>query len=590
MMSSASDIVEDDRCPSPDDESPSPPLLHPWVLRVAVALTLVPLAVSAIGMSVRYGGSYQPVGDLASAELITRDVGRYAVQIGPFSRDGWHHPGPAMYYLFALPYRLLGSTSIAMNVAALVVNGASVAGMAVIARRRGGAALMLVTLLGCALIMRSLGPDLVRLPWNPYVTVLPYGLLVFLTWSLTCRDRWALPLAVVVTSYVAQTHIGYVVLAVPLLVFGAVGLVVSTVLEVRRRDAHDDAGSPALRTLAVPSLAALGVAVMMWLPPVIQQLTSDQGNLGLALRWFRYDGGIAEGGTHTLRDGWRIVTAQFGLPPEWLFGTRGTGLTAEPHSLYNPLAPVLLPVVAAAAYLLWRWRLAGSGRLVGLWLVASVVGVVATARTVGPVFDYRLGWAKVLGMVAGIIVAWAAWTAVARWPGDLERRVLVPVSVVGLAVLAVVGSVAHVNGGEPRSRDSSLLRAIVPAVVEGLPAGEGEVVVDGGGTFDGKAYAPALVLQLERRGVEGRLTEGDTGAGERRAYDGGEVRARLRVAIGSEIPYVETTRGTTLLAYQGDLSLEQVRAHAAKGTPIPAGAATAVFLAEPPPTDASEGT
>jgi hypothetical protein len=123
-----------------------------------------------------------------------------------------------------------------------------------------------------------------------------------------------------------------------------------------------------------------------------------------------------------------------------------------------------------------------------------------------------------------------------------------------------------------------------------LPAGEGEVVVDGGGTFDGKAYAPALVLQLERRGVEGRLTEGDTGAGERRAYDGGEVRARLRVAIGSEIPYVETTRGTTLLAYQGDLSLEQVRAHAAKGTPIPAGAATAVFLAEPPPTDASEGT
>src|SRR5690606_39904468 len=53
-----------------------------------------------------------------------------------------------------------------------------------------------IALVGCALLMRSLGPDEVRVPWNPYITVLPYLLLVFLTWAMIEGERWALPAAV----------------------------------------------------------------------------------------------------------------------------------------------------------------------------------------------------------------------------------------------------------------------------------------------------------------------------------------------------------------------------------------------------------
>jgi hypothetical protein len=516
-----------------------------WVGWVALALTLAPLVVSAVHLTVRYGNQYNPGGDLAMTELWTRDVGRRRVLIGPFSRDRWHHPGPALFYVLAVPYRLLGSRGTAMNVGALAVNAASVAGIAVLARRRGGQALMLISLLGCGLLIRSLGPTELRLPWNPYVTVLPYGLLVFLTWSLACGERWALPLAVLVASFVAQTHIGYVALALPLVAAGAVWLVATTVVRAR----HDGVtGLGTVRSLLRPALVAAAVAVLMWLPPVYQNAVRRTGNLTAAFRWFRGEGGADEG-PQTLRAGWRVVTSQLGLPPEWLTGSRATFFTAEPVSLYKPLAPILLLGVVAAAVVLVHRRVAGGRSLVVVWGLASAVGVVAVARTIGAVFEYRLGWTQVLGMVAGIIMAWAVWVALAAWRPALEGwRLALPV-LVALAALAIVGSVAHVQAGEPQPVQSGQIRGIMPAVVAGLPPGDGPIQVDTAWSFEASAHASSVALQLDKRGIDTVFDLGSTGAGEHRgAYDTDEVRARLLVAFGDDIAAVDEAPGTTLLA------------------------------------------
>jgi hypothetical protein len=541
-MAAVAPTVQDGESPSADAGAAG--RLAPWVGQVAVALALTPLVVSAIHLTVLYGNQYNPGGDLAVTELLTRDVGRHPVLIGPFSRDEWHHPGPALYYLLAVPYRLLGSRATAMNVGALAVNAASIAGIAVLARRRGGHALMLISLLGCGLLARSLGPTELRLPWNPYVTVLPYALLVFLTWSLACGERWALPLAVLVASFVAQTHIGYAALALPLVVVGAVWLVARTVGRAR-----DDGvpGARAVRSLLGPALVAVAGVAVMWLLPLYQQAARPKGNLTAAFRWFRGEGGVDES-PQTLRVGWRIVTSQLGVPPEWLSGSRGVNFTGEPVDMYEPLAPVLLLGVVAAAVFLARRQVTGGRSLVVVWALASAVGVVAVARTIGPAFEYRLGWAQVLGMVAGVIMAWAGWLALARWRPALEGWLLVPATLVALAVLAVVGSVAHVRAGEPQAVQSAQIRGIIPDVVEGLPPGDGPILIDTAWSFEASAHAASIALQLDRRGIDSVFTLGSTAAGEHRgAYDAADVLARLVVAVGDGIPLVAELPGTTLL-------------------------------------------
>ena len=199
---------------------------------LVLGLALLPLVVSAIAQAITVGNSYYPYSDWAGMELFVRDVGHHPVLVGLYSRDGWSHPGPIIFYLLAIPYRLTGSSSVGLQLGALIINGAAIVGMALVARRRGGTPLLLCTLLGVGLLVRTLGPDFVRDPWVCYVTVIPFGLMVLLSWSMACGETWALPVGAALTSYLVQTHVGYLALAVPLLVWGAGCLVW---LAVRRR-------------------------------------------------------------------------------------------------------------------------------------------------------------------------------------------------------------------------------------------------------------------------------------------------------------------------------------------------------------------
>jgi hypothetical protein len=123
------------------------------------------------------------------------------VLLGPYSRFGWFHPGPALYYLLAVPYRLTGGSSGSLAFAALSINAGAVLGITLIARRRGGLPLLLITSVFVLLLMRTLGAQFLRDPWNPFVTLLPFLLLLFVAWSIACADRWALPVGAAVAPF-----------------------------------------------------------------------------------------------------------------------------------------------------------------------------------------------------------------------------------------------------------------------------------------------------------------------------------------------------------------------------------------------------
>src|SRR5688572_2833375 len=356
---------------------------------LAIGLLLLPLLVSAVALVVDVGTSYHAWGDQALIELQTRDLGNHPVLVGLYSRDGWNHPGPMLFYLLALPYRLVGSNSIGLHLGALLINGAAIAGMAVIARRRGGTPLFVTTLLGIAVLVRALGPDFLHDPWVPLIAVLPFGLLMFLTWEMVERSAWALPVGAGVATFCMQTHVGYAALALPLFMWGAIALVVGAVRK----------GGPAPRVLRRAGMIAAALLVVLWVPPLIEQITNERGNLTEARRYLNQ--GNPEEGRKSIGDGARVVADEFTLTPEWVTGQEAVNpFTGEPGALDSTPLPVLLVPFLIAALVAVRRRWSDAAMLAAIIGLVLALGVMSISRVIGNLLVYRLRWTWLLGMLA----------------------------------------------------------------------------------------------------------------------------------------------------------------------------------------------
>jgi hypothetical protein len=349
-----------------------------------------------------------------------------------------------------------------------------------------------------------------------------------------------LPVSVGVASFCIQTHIGYAPLAGPLVLWGLVWLV-----WVRRKDGDG------MRGLRRPTLAAAAVLVVLWLPSAVDQLVGDPGNLTVIKDYFLDD----DGEHHSLGEGFRLVGGQFGWPPEWLsLDHEVTAFTGEPTVLDTAPAPLLLIPFALAVLVLWR-RQPNDRRFAATVCLTLVLGVLWVARTLGPVFAYRIAWAWVVAMVAFLVMAWALWALVSRAGPLMERRLLLPVAVAGLAALAAANSWTAVRENRPSFADpwSSHLAATAPGIFRALPDRDGVVVVTCAGDV-GCIYSTGLFLALERRGAEPRVEVADGLVGSHarhRVHEGEPVRAVLRVEVNERFDEFVGERGWRLLAYRG---------------------------------------
>ena len=510
---------------------------HRLVPVAAVAATAICLAPLIAVIVQRAGHHYLPVGDQAVIDLRVRDVFAFSGDTpltGAWSRFGWSHPGPLMYYLVAPFARLFGSAAWATLVGFVLLQAAAVVWTARLAWRTGGARSTVIWMTILAASYAATGPVVLQQPWNPNVA-LPFFVLLLLQCRVVAGgDGRRLPGLAFVATFLVQAHIGYA-LPVAALVGWAVAIFVR-----RRRRAHP---APA-RAPWLPTMAVLGV---LWFPPlVLDPVLHFPGNIWALARFYAGSGG---GPILGLSHGLGYLATEFRWLPPWLGGRDPLNpLTAlaAPSSMLWLVAPVLL---AGAAW--WAARRSGStdlrraAELVLLLLVASAATIVLLR---GDPHPYLFYWRAVAGSATVILSLTVAARVLA---GAWHRAVLAGWLLLLVVVLTVTaGDVTRqvVEAGGPASPAepvaASLLRQIGQ---QDQPSGPTLVRVLGSGLA---GVRQSLVDQWTR---EGRPVYVDRGDGFEFGYGRtaapGRVRWVMYVTEESQLySLISTLPGARVLA------------------------------------------
>ena len=353
--------------------------------QITVLLVLLALLPALMALPGLFGKPYAPGTDEILLELGARRVTHAVVELGPYSRNGWFHPGPTIYYLLAGPYLLTGRSSVGILFAALIINATAITLIVVTVRRQAGLLAALGSLAVLLLVLRAMPAKILADPWNPYLPILILLLMIVLAWRAVAGRHQLLPALPVLASVCVQTHIGFLLPCIAV-------LAVTVVLLVLRRKRP--------RIGMRRWVPWLGVLVLMWLPPIWQQLTGRQGNLAAIWHYFR-EGQKTQSWSATLH----VVETELGRLPAYILD-----IHARPNFVLPPVLPLWTTFVTIAAFVgivvlavLRRERIVIE--LAILTVAVSLSALVAVKQVTGFLFEYVVQWASLSGALAWMTVA-----------------------------------------------------------------------------------------------------------------------------------------------------------------------------------------
>ena len=384
-------IVE--QAPATVPESPERRPRHPgagrwpaWLpVAAAVAIALVALAPIIAVLIQRWGRPYVPVADPATIDLRIRDVWSFSSSTpltGPWSRFGWNHPGPTMYYLLALFSGATGEQAWASLVGNILLQGVAVAWIARLSWKSGGLRWMIPWLAVVTLSYWATGPPIFLELWNPNVVFPFFTLLLLQAWLVGSGEGRRLVGMAFVGSFLVQTHVGYALPVFAVSVWAVVRLLVAEHRAGRRMGRW---------SLWWPPLTVL--AVLWFVPLVVESVVHPPGN---AVRLVRSYLGL-DGAPHLpylgIHRALGYLAAEFRWRPPWLGGPDPLGdfsAITRPASVAYLAVPVLL---IAASWGLAHWRRRPELVAMAELLAVTVAGgAVALVLLTGPPFPYLFYW------------------------------------------------------------------------------------------------------------------------------------------------------------------------------------------------------
>ena len=515
-------------------------------LLVVAGCVVALVAPLALALAALRQPTWFPVLDLAMTELRVRDVFTPRTpliglpgRIGRTLADQGSHPGPLSFYALAPTYRLLGRSSWAMQAGTVVVHTVAVTASLLMARRRGGTPLVLALAAVLALLMRGYGLETLTEPWNPYLPLLWWFAFLLAVWSVVLGDVRMLPVAVLSASFCAQTHVPYLAMTA-----GLGGLAIAAAAWWLRTASRR-------REVLVLTGAAFALGVVLWAPPVVDELTEDRGNLSKLAAHFtdppEEPVGVRKGVELALL---HLDVANLASGQDGTTGSLVTA-TAEPEGSLVPglvLLSIWLASVAGALGMRARPEVAP---VLALHLVVAVglaVGAFSMSRIFGDLWYYLMLWAW--GVTALLVVA-VGWTG-RLLLGDRVRGARVVRLATAAAFVVLVGSAAlfavdAADARVPAPRLSATLGAVTGPTAEALAAGagpatgrDGRYVVTWEDALHIGSQAYGLVSELERRGFTVGMTPGLVVPNTKyRTIEPADATAEVHFATG---PFVEAWR------------------------------------------------
>jgi hypothetical protein len=538
------------------------PVVIGGLLALAVA---IPFIVTAVALS--HPNPYVVL-DLAQTEMRVRAVfsahppliglpgriGRYLVHTGS-------HPGPASFFALAPGYKLFGSTPWALFASALSVNFTWILVALWIGYRRMGRAGLLGIGVGVMLLVHTFGMYAIEQPWNPYLPLMAWTVVLLAAWSVLLDDAPMLPVLAVSATYCMQIHLPYLGLA-----GGVVGATVVFALAstwVRRRRVEppevgtEEAAEPRRWSLArvqpgegVPDLGRLlrwggfaaVLASLLWIPPVWEQFRAPEGNFTLIWDDLAHPPQAAGG----IGQGLRLMLRHLN-PPAIVQGhaTRYIDVASTIPGYF------LLPLWVASLVVAWRGRMR---RILHLHLVLAfglVFGVVSLSKIYGNLYWYLMMWAWTLGVLMVGLILWTAleWfrtRANARADGAAAGRVrrlhraTSGAAVACVALLFVAITIDASNAKIPNQPLSNQLNVVVPEMVSAIRAGEtpndrksGSFIVTWNDPVNIGSPGYTVLDELQRRGIKSGLLPMFRGiVTDRELVFPGTERGIVHVAVG----------------------------------------------------------
>jgi hypothetical protein len=489
------------------------------VVWIAVALVALPFVVAALSV---IGVHWNPAGDQAIEVMRIRDVGTaHTPLVGQWSRWGWSHPGPLTFWLLAPFVRTLGTDGVLLGTA--LVNLAAAIGVVLVTARIAPAVAVLAGAI-TGILAHAVGLDFLIFLWNPWAAFFPFVLFLVLVWVVsTGRPGW-LALAVGVGSFVMQSHAGYLALTVGLLAIAAA----RPLRDALRRTGAATADAPDTRRRARRALgAALIVGIVVWLPPLIQEVTGHPGNLTEIARYARSDEPTV---------GWAAAFGTMGIQLRptgpWVRDDEQNAVGFERQGSTG-VALATLAATAGLGALAYRRGHRVAGHLAIVALSAVGLALVSTARVTGVLLPYVIGFWRPIAAITYLSVTVSVLMLVAH------REAWRVTTAVALVVLAALGVAAVADGPAtpPVPTLSRAIGAVGPATeaalrpdVRYLVVGQDPATLNGG--------VAGLALYLETRGAHVFLEREPLAAlrfGTWRVATPEQVRGRIILVAGSAL-------------------------------------------------------